>query len=403
MSYCNFHPFVKNRPIDRWNIMSQPKKVLHIITVSFVINHFFGKQFKYLSEKSGNAYFLACSDSAEFEKWKDELDYTPFPVEITRSISPLKDLKAIYQLYRYIRKEKFDYVIAHTPKGGMVGMLSSFFAGVHNRVYFRHGIIYETSSGVKRMLLKNIDRLSGVLAKRVVCVSRGVQTITLRDHLNRADKNTILGKGTCNGVDALGRFNPDRYTEAERNDLKKAYNITADDFVLGYVGRLVHDKGIDELVAAWQLVRNQRKNVKLLLVGPFEERDSVSKVTQDIIAQDATIIHTGYVPDSGPFFSIMDTFVLPTYREGFPTVALEASSMKLPVIITQATGCEEAIEDGLTGKFITHDLDSIVKAILYYVDAPDIKKLHGNNGRAFILQYFEQSIVWDEISKKLGY
>lgn len=385
------------------NTMSQPKKVLHIITVSFVINHFFGKQFKYLSEKSGNTYFLACSDSEEFEKWKEELDYTPFPVEITRSISPLKDLKAIYRLYRYIRKEKFDYVIAHTPKGGMVGMLSSFFAGVHNRVYFRHGIIYETSTGVKRILLKNIDRLSGVLAKKVVCVSRGVQSITLRDHLNDANKNTILGKGTCNGVDAHGRFNPEKYPEEERNILRKRYNIAEDDFVLGYVGRLVHDKGIDELVAAWQLVRNQRKNVKLLLVGPFETRDGVSKVTQDIINNDASIIHTGYVPDSGPFFSIMDAFILPTYREGFPTVALEASSMKLPVIITKATGCEEAIEDGQTGKFITHDLESIVEAIIYYVDAPETKQLHGINGRAFILKYFEQSIVWDEISKKLGY
>src|SRR5690606_10836020 len=144
----------------------------------------------------GNRYFLGCSPSDDFLQKSVQLGYEPFPVVVTRSISPFTDLKAIFRIYKFIKKNNIDVVVGHTPKGGMVSMIAAFFAGVESRIYFRHGIIYETSSGLTRLLLKTIDRLSGNLATKVVCVSNSVKSISERDCLNRAEKNIILGLGT---------------------------------------------------------------------------------------------------------------------------------------------------------------------------------------------------------------
>jgi glycosyltransferase involved in cell wall biosynthesis len=378
------------------------KKVLHVVTISFVIKHFFGQQFNYLNIKTGNKYYLACSDSKELEEWSNKLGYTAFPVEITRSINPIKDIIAIFKLVNYIRKEKFDYVVAHTPKGGLVGMIAAFIAKTPNRIYFRHGIAYETSKGLKRILLKNIERLSGYLAKKVVNVSYGVQKIAEKDNLNSFNKNIILRKGTCNGIDALDRFNPENYCENEVIDLRKKLSISKDDFVIGYVGRLVHDKGIDELIEAWIALRKY-KNIKLLLVGPFEDKDSVEDSTKNIIISDENIIFTDYVQDASIYFNLMHIFVLATYREGFPTVSLEASSMKLPVIITRATGCEEAIINDITGTFIHNSSENIVNSVLRYYNNRELVEKQGLEGRSFVLNDFEQKLIWDEINFKLGY
>lgn len=377
-------------------------KVLHVITVSFVINHFFGKQFVYLKQKTGNEYHLGCSPSEDFMKFSNELEYIPFQVEITRSISPLKDLRAIIQIYRYIKINKIDKVVGHTPKGGMVAMIAAFFANVSERVYFRHGIIYETSKGFKRTLLKNIDRLTGSLATKVICVSNSVKQISENDKLNNPDKNLILGLGTCNGIDTEGKFNPDNKSLEIITSLKKKYNINSNDKIVGYVGRLVKDKGIDDLIIAWNLLKENISNAKLLLVGPIEDKDSISEYSKNQIMSDPTIIFEDFVTDASPYFSLMDIFVLPTYREGFPTVSLEASSMSLPVVITKATGCEEAIVENQTGLFISNDPVDIADKILFYLENEEIAKTHGRQGRLFVQENFEESKIWDLIIKKIN-
>jgi glycosyltransferase involved in cell wall biosynthesis len=377
------------------------EKILHIITVSFVINHFFGKQFLYLKEKTGNEYHLGCTPSKDFKVFSNELGYIPFEVEITRSINPIKDFRAIIKIYQYIKTNKIDKVIGHTPKGGMVAMIASYFAKVSERIYFRHGIIYETSTGVKKILLKNIDRLSGLLATKVVCVSNSVKEISQKDHLNNIDKNVILGLGTCNGIDTEERFNPSKKDEKIINELKREYDINEEDKVVGYVGRLVKDKGIDDLIKAWEIIKKNRQNAKLLLVGPIEERDSISDYSKKQIESNSSIIFTDFVIDASHYFSLMNVFVLPTYREGFPTVSLEASSMNLPVVITKATGCTESIIENETGFFMTNEPSDIAEKILYYLENDQIAQEHGRQGRRFVQQNFEETKIWDIISRKL--
>jgi len=378
------------------------KKVLHIITVSFVINHFFGKQFSYLKEKSGNEYHLGCTSSKDFVRLSNELGYIPFEVEITRSISPLKDFKAIIKIYQYIKKNRIDKVVGHTPKGGMVAMIASFFGNVPERIYFRHGIIYETSIGFKRVTLKGLDRLTGFFATKVVCVSNSVKEISIKDKLNNPSKNLILGLGTCNGIDTEDRFNPNKKDKAFINELRNKYGITSENKVIGYVGRLVKDKGIDDLIMAWELVKTKFPKSKLLLVGPIEKRNSISDYSKNKILEDASIIFTDFVVDASPYFSLMNVFVLPTYREGFPTVTLEASSMNLPVLITKATGCIESILENKTGLFISNEPKDIADKILFYLMDEKEAQHHGKQGRMFVQQNFEQTKIWDLIAEKLN-
>ena len=379
----------------------EKQRILHIITVSFVINHFFGKQFLYLKNKTGNEYHLGCSPSDDFIEYSERLEYIPFEVEITRYISPLKDIKAIFKIYTYIKKNKIDKVVGHTPKGGMVAMIASFFAGISDRIYFRHGIVYETSKGTKRCLLKNIDRLTGFFAIKVVCVSNSVKQISVQDKLNKSNKNLVLGLGTCNGIDTNGRFNPKLKIIERVNQLKSAYNITPKDKVVGYVGRIVKDKGIDDLINAWNLLIKERSNSKLLLVGPIEEKDSISDYSKDQIKSNPTIIFEEFVADASPYFALMDIFILPTYREGFPTVSLEASSMGLPVIITKATGCTEAIIENQTGLFTSNEPNDIADKILFYLENEKVAKEHGAKGRLFVQENFEQTKIWDMIADQL--
>ena len=379
------------------------QKVLHIITVSFVINHFFGKQFLYLNAKNGNEYHLGCTSSKEFLALSDKLGYIPFEVEITRNISPLKDLKAIFKIYKYIKKNKIDKVVGHTPKGGMVAMIASFFANVSERVYFRHGIIYETSTGFKRFLLKKIDAITGGFATVVVCVSKSVKERSEQDKLNDPKKNIILGLGTCNGIDTENKFNPEKADLSRVEEIKKSLKINPEDKIIGYVGRIVRDKGIEELIGAWKIIKPQFPNAKLLLVGPIEEKDTISEEAKNTIFSDESILFTDFVLDSAPYFSLMDIFILPTYREGFPTVSLEASSMEIPVIITKATGCTESIQENITGVFITHDPKNIAEKIVFYLDNEQIAKEHGKKGRNFVRANFEESKIWNHISDKLNY
>jgi len=384
----------------KFNKSISETEILHVTTVSFVINHFFGKQFIYLNKKNGNRYHLACSGSSELYELSNSLNFIPFKVEITRSISPLKDLQAIIKICKYIKKNNISKVVGHTPKGGMVAMIASFLAGTEERIYFRHGIIYETSTGYKKKLMRNIERLTGFFATKVVCVSNSVKYISERDRLNHPSKNIVLGAGTCNGIDTSFKFNP-KYKDRTQTDLLKLkYNIHEEQ-VIGYVGRLVKDKGIDELILAWEIVNAKYPDSKLLLVGPIEERDSISNYSKKVILDNPSIIFVDFVIDASPFFSLMNVFVLPTYREGFPTVSLEASSMELPVIITRATGCSEAIIDNKTGIYTTNDVANIAEKIIFYMENKNIALEHGRQGRIFVKNHFEETKIWDLISKEL--
>ena len=298
------------------------------------------------------------SDALALDALAEREKVSVHAVEMTRRITPLRDLSAIARLWRRLRRLRPDIVHAHTPKGGLLGMVGAWLARVPVRIYHIHGLPLITSTGCKRLLLGWSERISCRLAHQVFCVSHSVREIAIEQGLCPAAKIRVLLRGSINGVDARGRFNPAGVDEDERRGLRERYRIPADAPVLGFVGRIVRDKGMVELAEAWKILREEISRLHLLVVGRFEPRDPVPPHVAELLHNDSRIHLIGDVDidDMPPLYSIMDLVALPTYREGFNTVCLEATSMGLPVVATCVPGCLDVIEDGVTGILISpHD------------------------------------------------
>lgn len=374
-------------------------KILHVVNISFVIPYFLGKQLNYFADK-GYKEHIICSPSDELESFSEEFSFEYKEVPVLRKISIATDVKAVLSASKYIREKKIDVVVGHTPKGGLIAMLAAYICRVPRRIYFRHGLVYETSKGIKRALLMNIDRLAARLSTKVVCVSDSVGKRSIEDGLNKPKKQVVLAQGTCNGIDTE-RFTKSNIDYDVVDQHRSRLGIGQEDFVIGFTGRMVKDKGIIELVQAFELLQAKYSNVKLLLIGQLEERDALPQDVVDSIKNNSGIITTGYVLNSTIeyYYSLMNLFVLPSYREGFPTSVLEASSMGIPVVTTKATGCVDAIVENETGLFVGHTGEELYEAMARLIENEQMCSLMGETGRSFVVNNYRQEIVWNEIEK----
>lgn len=383
--------------------MSENKKVLNVVSVFFSVPFFFGNQLKYFS-KRGYDIHLSCSPTDKLEKYAKEQGIKSKAFLILREFTIFQDIKTVIKLQKYIRTQKFDIVVGHTPKGALLAMLASFFARTPKRIFFRHGLVYETKSGFPKILLVNIERFTSLLATQVVCVSPYLIERSISDELSNPKKLLLLNKGSCNGVDVLQKFNPSNIVKSRLEEFRAKLNIQKEDYVIGFVGRLVKDKGIPELVDAFVKLQKKHSQIKLLLVGPYEDKDEISKETLQLIKDNSNIITTGHIDDDMEYYySLMNIFILPTHREGLGTSILEASSMEIPVLTTSHTGSRDAIREGVTGSYIELSEESIFNTIDAYIVNCNTYATFGIEGRQYILRNFEQELIWKEIETKLYY
>ena len=373
--------------------------LLHVVNIYFVIPYFLGDQLLYFQKKGYNEHII-CSPSEEIKKYSTTHKFHYKEVPIVRKVSIRNDIKAITEIRKYIRENNIDIVTGHTPKGSLVSMIAAIFEKVPKRIYFRHGLVFETTKGFKRKVLIAVDKITAKLATIVVNVSPSVAQKCLEERLNSSSKQTILSKGTCNGI-SIEKFDTQRIDKAIGEALRKDLNIDNKSFVIGYIGRLVKDKGIIELLESFELIKKNQPNVKILLVGMLEDRDPLPDNIIEDIKNDPDIIHVGYVPYQKIeyYYSLMDIFVLPSYREGFPTSVLEASAMKLPIITTRATGCIDSIIENKTGLFVGHNAQELAEAVIFFINNENERITFGNNGRIFVEDNFTPEIIWKEIEK----
>lgn len=371
------------------------KNILHVVNIYFVLPYFIGDQFKYFKEKGYNMN-VVCSPSEYLSDYAQKQGFEYMESPVNRNISIGQDFDSIRNICKFIKNQKIDIVVGHTPKGGLLAMIAGWLMRVPVRIYVRHGLVYETSKGLKRFMLMSVDRLASFCSTKVVCVSPSVLRKSIEDHLGPKKKQMIWHKGTCNGIDTLNHFNPAEIVPTRLTDLKARYGIGEEDFVIGYSGRLVKDKGIIELVHAFDKLQ-QADNCKLLLVGMFEERDALPENIQERILNDSRIIYTGFINGGMEYFySMMDIYVLASYREGFPTGVLEAQAMEKPVITTRVTGCCDSIIDGRTGFFVNNTAEDIAEKI----DKIRLDKvIDGCEGRKWVIENFDSRLVWKEIEK----
>ena len=320
------------------------------------------------------------------------------PIKMTRKITPFKDLRAVWKLYKFFKNEKPFIVHTHTPKAGIVGMLASYFAKVPNRLHTVAGLPLLEALGTKRRVLNFIEMITYRCATKVYPNSYGLKEIILKNRFTRENKLKVIGNGSSNGIDN-SYFNPELFSIEENAVLKTNLGIKKTDFVFIFVGRIVSDKGINELVEAFDKICLVEENIKLLLVGPFEyELDPLQKKTKLLIDNNDKIILVGYQNDVRPYFAISNTLVFPSYREGFPNVVMQAGAMKLPSIVSDINGCNEIIENNLNGIIIPVKK---VKELFNAMIKVKRNKEHYNqlkrNCRSTIISRYDCKIIWSEL------
>ncbi len=321
-------------------------------------------------------------------------------VEMTRTITPLKDLKALLKLYKFFKKEKPFIVHTHTPKAGTVGMIAAKLAGVPNRLHTIAGLPLLEKTGVMRKLLNLVEKLTYSCSTLILPNSFKLKRIILTEKFTSASKLKVIGHGSSNGIDTE-HYNIAHVTEKEKEQLRESLNINENDTVFIFIGRIVKDKGINELVAAFNLLTKKHSRCKLLLIGSRENHlDPLLSKTEILIKENICIIPTGVQKDIRPYVSISHALTFPSYREGFPNVVLQASCMCLPCIVSDINGCNEIIEDRVNGLIIpVKNSEALESAMIYMIENPEKRLDMIKHSRKRILERYKQEFIWNESLK----
>ena len=370
------------------------EKLIRITTVPISIEKLLENQPKYFSK-----FFditIVSSDKSELEKLGKKQGVKTFCLPLTRKITPFKDIIAIFKLYFFLKRENPKIVHSHTPKAGFVGMTASFFAGVPIRMHTVAGLPLMERKFIKKKVLIFIEKLTYLFATNVYSNSKKLMEFILSKKFCSKRKIKTLANGSSNGIDT--KYFSDNISLISKNKLLDTLKILKNDFVFCYVGRVVKDKGINELVSAFNELNLKNKNCKLIIVGKIEnETNPVSKSTMGIIKKNKNILLTGFKNDVRPYLSIGNCFVFPSYREGFPNVLMQAGAMDLPCIATNINGCNEIIQDNINGFLIPpKNIDALVKSMQKIMDKKLIIKL-SKNCRIMVKEKYDQKYFWKKL------
>ena len=330
--------------------MPPKKKLIRTSTVPLSLSGLLKGQLKFMSTHF-EVIGVSSKGNNQLENLSHQEGIQTIPIEMARPIAPLKDLKSLWQLYRLFKKEKPFIVHSITPKAGLLTMIAAKFAGVPHRLHTFTGLIFPTKTGVIQKILIFTDKILCYCATKVYPEGQGVKNDLI--HYNITSKPLhIIGNGNVNGID-ISYFSPNHFNETYKNDLKKQLQIEEKDYVFVFIGRLVKDKGMNELVHVFTQLNLEHPNCKLLLVGDYEETlDPVKPETLQRIKSNKNIISTGWIDDVRPYLAISNCLTFPSYREGFPNVVIQAGAMGLPSIVTDISGCNEIIIEGQNGTII---------------------------------------------------
>lgn len=371
------------------------RKLFRVTTVPISVEKLLGNQLTFM-----NQYFevtAISSDHGTLEKIGKKLGIRTHAIEMTRKITPFRDLQSLWQMYRYFKKENPDIVHTHTPKAGLIGMLAARLAGIPVRLHTVAGLPLMEASGATRQLLNIIEKITYAAATKVYPNSWGLYHFILKEKFCDGGKLKVIGNGSTNGID-LKYFDPALFSAAQNTALKKALSIADSDFVFIFVGRLVRDKGINELVSAFSQIKND-SNIKLLLVGAYEDDlDPLFSETLAEIQNNPNILHVGFKQDVRPYFAISHCLVFPSYREGFPNVVMQAGAMLLPSIVSDINGSNEIIEEGQNGLIIPVKDTTALKMAMEKIIAD--RKLYvklKSATRAILQEKYSQEFIFEKM------
>lgn len=372
------------------------KKLVRITTVPLSLDKildgqlsFMNNHYEVIAVSSEKEYLTRCAKN-EGVRFKH--------IEMTRKITPIKDFISLIKLISFLKKERPLIIHSHTPKAGILAMLASKITNIPIRLHTVAGLPLMEEKGNKKKMLELIEKLTYSFSTFVFTNSNGLYKYIIDNNYVSKSKLKVIGNGSSNGVD-VNYFSPTSVSEKEKEKLKLSLGILENDFTFVFVGRIVADKGINELINAFDTISFQNNAIKLLLVGEQESHlDPLNENTLKLISSNKNIIKTGFQKDIRPFLAVSDALVFPSYREGFPNVIMQAGAMELPVIATNINGCNEIIVNEKNGVLIElKNNGAIVKAMVRLIEDEAFYKNLKSNARSMIVSRFERKVICEKI------
>lgn len=372
------------------------KKIIRIATHLGSLDNLLQGQMQFMSAYY-NVIGIGSDDGKQSigEKLAQKENIKVIPIEMTREITPIKDIKALYELYKVFKKEKPLIVHSHTPKAGTLAMIAAKIAGVPHRLHDVAGLPLVEAKGIKRKILNIVEKITYCCATKIYPNSFGLQDIIIDNNFTNQKKMKVFGYGSSNGIDT-SHFNPILYSEESNLKLREELSIETSDFVFIFLGRIVKDKGINELVKAFKQLAEKHQQIKLLLVGYYDT--STAELLPETISEiekNKNIITLEWQDDVRPFLSMSNVLAFPSYREGFPNTVLQANAMKIPSIVADINGCNEIITDGVNGTIVpVKNVEALQNAMERLILDTNYYQHLVKNCRTSICEKYEQKDIW---------
>lgn len=368
-------------------------KLCLVINPAFALITCYGDQYAHLRARGYEITAVAGVGEADHAAAR-ALGVTTHVVPMERYGSVLRDLRSLAALWRFFRRHRFDVVQVSTPKAGFLGILAARLAGQRHLMYLVRGRAYECQRGPARWFYTRLDALCCRLADMVVPVSASLADALRDEKICPPEKLRLVSGGSSRGVD-MAAFAPTAARLASAAEVRRALGIPSAGQVVLFVGWVRREKGLVELVEAMQRVRESRPAAHLVVLGDPHEPDDLPSPTWRVLEQEAGFHWHRRVADTAPFFLAADLVVLPSWREGFPRVVLEAGAAGRAVVTTTATGCCDSVVDGQTGVLVpVGDAAALAAAIASLLDDPDRCAQMGRLARRHVEDHYAQEVVW---------
>lgn len=370
------------------------KKICYVTTVAVTIKAFFIPQIKDIASKGYDVTVICSPDNELQNKLGENIKY--IPIKIARGISPFTLFKSISDLAKVFKREKFDIVQYSTPNAAFCSSIAAKISKIRIRNYHLMGLRYLGFGGITRKIFKLLEKLTCSLSTHIECITQSNMEMCIREKLLKPNKATIVWNGSTGGVD-LHRFNISKKDEW-RKTIRQRLNLTEDDFVFGFVGRITKDKGINEIIQAF---KNIERECKLVLIGEEEGIKNLDDGIWQCAIDNKNIIMCNSVPDIERYYSALDVLLLPSYREGFGMVIAEAAAMGVPAIVSNIPGPVDVIDVGKTAFTVeARNTNDLRKKMLKFLDNPYMARDMSDNCVEFIKNKFDSEILCEKIIER---